>query len=200
MNHAEQMKALEKVLPNLHSRDQSFGISLVDQWKRRGGLSEKQWPWVSTLLDKVGVSPGENPAAKPKPTVNVGALTRLNELFDSAKESGIQFPKMRLKHGEDKFALGLSGPNSRYPGQINIKSGDMWYGRIDRAGNFTPGSEPLPAGWMETIQEIAKDPLESMKVQGRRTGNCCLCGRELTNHESIELGIGPVCASNWGVG
>ena len=28
---------------------------------------------------------------------------------------------------------------------------------------------------------------------GKRTGTCVCCGRELTNEESILLGIGPVC-------
>ena len=32
---------------------------------------------------------------------------------------------------------------------------------------------------------------------GRITGICCNCGRKLTNEESIEAGIGPICASKF---
>lgn len=30
------------------------------------------------------------------------------------------------------------------------------------------------------------------------TGVCCICGRELTNHASIDAGIGPICADKYG--
>jgi len=29
---------------------------------------------------------------------------------------------------------------------------------------------------------------------GKLAGRCCSCGRELTDDDSIEAGIGPVCA------
>lgn len=35
--------------------------------------------------------------------------------------------------------------------------------------------------------------LEEAKEHGRRTGRCMMCGRLLTNKESIAAGIGPVC-------
>lgn len=36
--------------------------------------------------------------------------------------------------------------------------------------------------------------LEKAKEYGRQTGNCLICGRELTNPNSIANGIGPICA------
>lgn len=39
--------------------------------------------------------------------------------------------------------------------------------------------------------------LEQAKEYGRRTGVCCQCGRELSKPESIEAGIGPVCAGRF---
>lgn len=36
--------------------------------------------------------------------------------------------------------------------------------------------------------------LENAKRWGRKTGSCCCCGRLLTKKESIDAGIGPVCA------
>ena len=32
-----------------------------------------------------------------------------------------------------------------------------------------------------------------------KTGNCSCCGRHLENKESVELGIGPICRSKWGL-
>lgn len=39
--------------------------------------------------------------------------------------------------------------------------------------------------------------LDQAAEYGRRTGVCACCGRDLTNKESIELGIGPICRGNF---
>lgn len=39
--------------------------------------------------------------------------------------------------------------------------------------------------------------LDEAKEYGKVTGTCCNCGRLLTNEESIEAGIGPICASKF---
>lgn len=36
--------------------------------------------------------------------------------------------------------------------------------------------------------------LEEAKEFGRMTGHCCVCARRLDDPESVEAGIGPVCA------
>jgi len=38
---------------------------------------------------------------------------------------------------------------------------------------------------------------EQAQAYGRATGQCCVCNRTLTNPESIEEGIGPVCGGRW---
>jgi hypothetical protein len=43
------------------------------------------------------------------------------------------------------------------------------------------------------------DPLAASIAYGRRTGQCSICGRLLENAESIERGIGPICAGNFGL-
>lgn len=40
-----------------------------------------------------------------------------------------------------------------------------------------------------------KMTLEQAKEFGALYGTCCVCGRTLTREESIEAGIGPICAS-----
>lgn len=48
------------------------------------------------------------------------------------------------------------------------------------------------------LEKIAKNPLDALVTYGRVTGVCGVCGRTLTDPESIEAGIGPVCASKVG--
>lgn len=49
------------------------------------------------------------------------------------------------------------------------------------------------------LERILEDgPEKAMKRYGHELGECGHCGRTLTNPESIELGIGPVCAGKMG--
>ena len=43
--------------------------------------------------------------------------------------------------------------------------------------------------------ELASDTLPN---DNRQKFPCVRCGRLLTNHKSIERGIGPICAENFG--
>jgi hypothetical protein len=46
---------------------------------------------------------------------------------------------------------------------------------------------------------IAKDPLEALKRFGREIGRCGHCSKQLTDQESRDIGIGPVCRKVLGV-
>jgi hypothetical protein len=48
------------------------------------------------------------------------------------------------------------------------------------------------------LAKIEEDgPKEAAIRYGRELGHCAMCGRELTNDESIEAGIGPICAAKF---
>jgi hypothetical protein len=48
------------------------------------------------------------------------------------------------------------------------------------------------------MAEIAKDPKEASMCYGRELGHCGICGRTLTDEDSRECGIGPICAVKYG--
>jgi Family of unknown function (DUF6011) len=48
------------------------------------------------------------------------------------------------------------------------------------------------------MAEIAKDPKEASMCYGRELGHCGICGRTLTDEDSRERGIGPICAVKYG--
>jgi hypothetical protein len=50
----------------------------------------------------------------------------------------------------------------------------------------------------EILTSIAVDPRAASARYGHELGSCGVCGRILTNEESRELGIGPVCARKHG--
>jgi hypothetical protein len=76
----------------------------------------------------------------------------------------------------------------------------LYYGKIQN-GVFA-SSHLCPAGVFEALQDFAQNPLEAAKLYGTLTGNCCFCGRELTDNKagrSVEVGYGPICAEKWGL-
>jgi hypothetical protein len=54
-------------------------------------------------------------------------------------------------------------------------------------------------GAIYRLQEGNLTPLslEVAASYGKKTGNCMICGRELTKQVSIDAGIGPVCSSKF---
>lgn len=55
------------------------------------------------------------------------------------------------------------------------------------------GTEYAP-GMVTRLDPARKLTLEEAQAWGRKTGTCCNCYAELTNPESVERGLGPVCA------
>ncbi|MDD5708838.1 MAG: DUF6011 domain-containing protein, partial [Kiritimatiellae bacterium] len=47
------------------------------------------------------------------------------------------------------------------------------------------------------LRQIAANPKEAMLRYGQELGYCGHCGRVLTNDESREAGIGPICRARW---
>ena len=113
-------------------------------------------------------------------------------------EHDIKYPKMRL----DTFLFSLvrSGQNA---GAIYVKTiekdadGERRYlgkivdGRFVRAYKCSEDEQAR-------IIAAAMDPEAADIAFGRREGACSICARTLTNHESIDRGIGPICAERFG--
>lgn len=63
-----------------------------------------------------------------------------------------------------------------------------------------PREERIPMRNVQTIlDKIAKAGPKAASIRyGKELGSCGVCGRTLTNPESIERGIGPVCSDKMG--
>jgi hypothetical protein len=48
------------------------------------------------------------------------------------------------------------------------------------------------------LDDIEVNPLAAAMKYGKLSGRCCSCGRDLTDPNSIAMGIGPVCAEKFG--
>jgi hypothetical protein len=67
-------------------------------------------------------------------------------------------------------------------------------------GESPKASFEYESGAVSKLRPEDRMTLEEAKAFGALYGTCCVCGRTLTKEESIEAGIGPICAGKgmWG--
>ena len=169
-----------------HANTNDFAYSLDKQLLRTGTLTENQVAAVTRIIARQSAAPVATAAA-------VGAgVEAMQTAFATATGNGLKRPKMRL----GDFVLKLAPATGRNAGAIYVTSGDEYLGKI-ADGTFT-ASRDCDAAKQAEIVALCANPVESAIAYGKRTGICACCGRELTDPESIERGIGPICAEKYG--
>jgi hypothetical protein len=181
---------LAAAIPQLDPRDHSFAHSLAGS--RR--WSEKQEMWATKLVERARQRTSGEPEA-PKQA----GLERIVEMFDKAAEK-LKFPRINVT---PELVLKRTGQNSKAPGAVNVTTrggfgAATWFGRIERDGSLTAGHS-MTADVRGMLQAIANDPERAAQEYGKRHGLCCFCNAELSDHRSIEVGYGPVCAEHYGL-
>lgn len=192
-NLIQIMTTLRNNIDTVAERDRGFAKDLVRKFDTYGTLSEKQLFWAKKLarIDQ----PTEQHIAVT--STRMESLQKIHELFDKAEDSGLKTPALRMQVDEHRINIRRKGQNLIFYAGVWPESWRL--ALLTRSGALSVvGAEKVP-GFLPALMNLAESPLESMKAYGRRTGECCMCGRELTNHASIDAGIGPICAGKWGV-
>ena len=121
-------------------------------------------------------------------------FTKLLAAFAAAKANKLKYPKVRI----DTLAFSLAGDNSANRGCVYVKAGETYLGKITAEGKLF-ASRDCDASNRALIEQVGRDPLAAAVAHGHKTGNCAMCGRELTDPDSVARGIGPICADNFGL-
>ena len=129
------------------------------------------------------------------PRIANGAIdfSAVHAMFNAAAKSGLKKPHFYAENG---LYLSLAPAHGRNPGAIYVSQNRDYMGKIVD-GVFKPAAICSNAV-KGTLREIAADPKKYAISYGRKTGNCCICNRLLTNEESVKFGIGPICAAKFG--
>lgn len=174
---------LEKQAPT-----NEFALSLFNQYKRKGSLSDKQIAAVERNLQR------ELDFANRRQVAPVIDISKIEATFAHAKVRGIKKPMMRVA----LYKLKGADPFGNNPGAIWVTSAKrddtgeyVYYGKIVNS-KFLP-SRQCTAEDERLILEAVQNPEEAARAYGQRTGNCSICGRLLTKGESIDRMIGPIC-------
>lgn len=165
----------------------SFAQNLYQQHIEGKAWSEKQISTALAMAEKTRISREKRAAEREANAINVN-LQGIVDMFAKAVENGYKRPIYRAEglivsrapdNGVNAGALYVKDENKQYLGRV---VGDKYFGKDDAR---------------EALAVIAENPREAAIRYGQRTGRCACCGRALTNHQSIELGIGPICATRW---
>ncbi len=171
---------------NDNRESNSFAGSLFDQLQRKGSLSERQLDCIRNNLK--GKAKQEGVAIKGS------GLSELLKAFEHAKAARLKRPRLRIQG----LVFTIAGASSVNAGCLYVKSESSDYlGRITPSGQYF-ASRDADEQQRALVAEVGVNPLKNAVAHGQQTGNCACCGRELTKKESIDRGIGPVCAGKWG--
>lgn len=127
------------------------------------------------FVELFGLFANAKAAQKAKPILRAEGL-RISEAKESSRNAGCLYVTDAESHWEDRTYLG----------------------KITPAGEFVR-SRDCTDEQAAAVESVAINPLEAALNYGRVTGSCSCCGRELTNHKSVEDGIGPICREKWGL-
>jgi hypothetical protein len=172
----------------------SFAQNMLDALKKYGSLTERQLASVQKCV----ISNAERAIARAQeqvnrvesaPEVNLGALA---DAFNSALSKGNKYPRLRL----DSFVFTPAPAEGKNAGAIYIKEDGQYLGKV--LGNKFLKVRECSEEQEKRIIEASVDPKEAAIKYGRMLGACSVCGKTLKDPESIQLGIGPICAGKMG--
>jgi hypothetical protein len=126
-------------------------------------------------------------------------VRHITDAFDRARSNGVKRPKLRLYSGAKGFVFSRAPDGGQNAGAIYVKDlGEdegLYMGKITD-GKFQKSRLCTPENEAEIIK-ICQDPAQAAIAYGKQFGSCSICARELSNPESIALGIGPICRANF---
>ncbi len=193
------MKAIPAIKNNY------FAKSLIEQYERKGSLSEKQWPHVERFIkeaaDRVARRAEDEKKRKEHerkilPVASLDGYEPVEEMFQAALDN-LKKPEWTLVHGPEHrtFLVSYDKDNSR----ILVGYSSRPYGYI-KDGTFTYTTYATEAKTLLPLMEDFKhDPTAVAAESGHLRGKCTFCAKDLKTENSTSHGYGPVCAKRYGL-
>lgn len=199
--HADLLTALQRI-SSWHNIAASYHNQVYGENRM---LSDRQLEVAHDIVAKVAA---RRAAKRKEERVASGAVAksgsvgveRINALFETAMASGLKKPFFRTEHLNIKPAKKDAGILYVLDRRVPDRDGGKLGGYVGKivSGRFEARREAQP-DTLDLLIGLASDPLKAATDYGRATGVCGCCGRELTDPASVKAGIGPVCATKWGL-
>lgn len=174
-----------------------FARSTQQGFMKYGSLTEGQMAAIRRSIDGAQERAAARRAEQESRAVLVGGQG-FDRLVAAFQKAGAKIKHPCLQFGDIAFKPApASGKNAGY---IYVtagkKYGSDYYGKISPEGKMIPMGG-VSAEIVARVKAIGEDPEAQSILHGKKTGICACCGAELTNAESVERGIGPICWSNY---
>jgi hypothetical protein len=114
-----------------------------------------------------------------------------NRILNNRPEVTITLKNKELR---EDIQISYFSSKSRNLIKVRTKGSSKDICLIDKEGIIVPGNNnkgilPVLRLLLKTSDEIS----EKILYYGHTTGNCYICGRKLTDLESVQIGLGPIC-------
>jgi hypothetical protein len=191
---------LENERLNGTGKEFQFAVSLYEALTEYGSLTDNQLAAAQRCIAKreVARAARETAATQAAPVADEAGIDRLKAAFDhaiaKAAEKGRGLRNPRITIGD--LTISPAKATSANPGALYVKNGVDYLGKI-KDGRFMAVTTCTSEQEAKVLAFIA-DPKSAAEAYGKETGVCCICNATLTNKESIERGIGPICAEKFG--
>lgn len=170
--------------------DFPFAMAMREAVRKWGKLTERQQAAAEGAAAKLAAAKAARAArAEDAVAVDIGAI---EQVFQTASGNGLQSPRLRLAG----FVFSPAKSTSANAGAIYVKQDGVYLGKV--LGGKLFRSRDCTDEQEADVVRVAAAPKDAAISYGRLTGSCAICGRALENKESIERGIGPICAEKFG--
>ena len=160
---------------------QQAHVSGSKQVRKRPRLSYKQVDALAKAKDREA----EWQAEREKARLGTGMDLR------SALPPGTTRAAALNEHGTLSFVRLDNVTSGKWAGWVFAKG--IVGGEEERLGAQRPGEADYAGTWSTVIRNVLADVVAAVERYGTELGECGVCGRQLTNEESRQGGIGPVC-------
>lgn len=170
----------------------NFAAKLADGLQRFGSLTQGQIDAVNKIIAQ------DAERAQAAPEADAAGIDRLKAAFDSARDyaqkKGRGIRNLRLTIGG--IVISPAGGASKNAGALYVKNGGEYLGKI-QGGRFFAMRE-CTQDQERRVLAFVKDPKAAAEAYGQETKICCVCNAQLTKEESMQRGMGPICAEKFG--
>jgi hypothetical protein len=187
----------------------AFAVSLGQSLEQYGTLTDGQVSAARKCIQRDEKRRAERNATRDARAVPIETAA-IENAFATALEKtlarkNVEYARLRpllMRTGpkDDPTALDITmiagTPDSQFAGMLFPKIGDKKLGWV-KGGKFTPRMECTDAE-RDAVAKVCAEPKQAVIAYAQAYSHCCICGQTLTNGESIERGIGPICASKYG--
>lgn len=164
-----------------------FAQKMRDAYMRWGQLTEGQLAAVRKCMAFAAQK------QEIKRTYETPAYADVNALDLSHVPAGMY----AVPDGATRLKVKIAKPTGgKWGGWIFVSDGAL-YGHGSNYGSQRPGGK-YQGQILDQLMTIAANPALASAAYGKLTGTCGICGRPLENAESVERGIGPICAGRMG--